>query len=267
MCQVDKGRRFPAVLVAATMAVCAPLLLSAQGPVREADNTTVPQPPIAKSSPEIQATPEEIGDAYLAHQRYQEAVDEYSKVLQPSATVWNKKGIAYEMLLDPRDATRCFKRSLHLEPHSAQVINNLGTVYDSVKKYRAAEREYRRAIKIDPNSAIIEKNLGTNLLARHKFEPGWEAYRKALTLDPHIFDQTDTSAVQNVASLQERGAVNYYMAKSCVLAGLNARAIQFLRLSMSEGFTSPRKVAEDKSFLKLHSDPAFQELLAEHFPQ
>ncbi|HEV2135383.1 MAG TPA: tetratricopeptide repeat protein [Terracidiphilus sp.] len=267
MCQVDEGRRFSAVLAAAMMVMCGPLVLFAQNTVREADNTSVPQPPVTNATPAIQATPEQIGDAFLAHQRYQEAIAEYKKESQPSATVWNKMGIAYEMMFDSSDAYRCFKKSLRLEPHSAQVLNNLGTVYDSRKKYKAAERLYRKATKLDPTSAIIQKNLGTNLLARRKYEAGWEAYRKALALDPHIFDQNENSAVQNTASLQERGAMNYYMAKSCVLAGLNDRAIQFLRLALTEGFTSPKKVAEDSSFKKLHNYPAFQELIAEHRPQ
>jgi Flp pilus assembly protein TadD len=268
MCQVDEGRRFPAVVVAAVViAVCGPLLLFAQSPVREADNTAVPQRPATAVAPSIQATPEQIGDAFLAHQRYQEAIAAYKKDPQPSAPVWNKMGIAYELMFDPSDAVRCFKQALRLDPHNAQVINNLGTVYDSQKKYKAAEKMYRKATKIDPNSAVIQKNLGTNLLARRKYEAGWDAYRKALALDPHIFDQNAISAVQNTASLQERGAMNYYMAKSCVQAGLADRAIQFLRLALSEGFTSPKKVAEDNSFKALHDNPAFQQLLTEHYSQ
>lgn len=266
MCQVESSRRFPTVLLAAVV-VCGPLALLAQENVREADNTSVPQPPTTVIAPAIQATHEQIGDAFLAHQRYQEAIGAYKKASPPSAAVLNKMGIAYEMMFDSSDAVRCFKQSLKLEPHSAQVINNLGTVYDSEKKYKAAEKMYRKAIKLDSNSAVIQKNLGTNQLARRKYEQGWDAYRKALALDPHIFDQPATSAVQNTATLQERGAMNYYMAKSCVQAGLTDRAIQFLRLALSEGFTSPKKVAEDSSFTKLHDNPAFQQLLAEHHPQ
>jgi tetratricopeptide (TPR) repeat protein len=263
MCQVEKGRRFPASLAGA-LVVCLPLVLSAQECVREANNTSPPPPPAASAPPELQPTPEQIGDAFLAHQRYQEAIAAYKRDPKLSAAEWNKMGIAYEMMFDPNDAERCFKQSLRLEPRSASVINNLGTVYDSKKKFKPAERMYRKAIKIDPNSAIIYKNLGTNLLARHKYEGGWEAYSKALALDPQIFDKGAASAVQNAASLQERGAMNYYMAKSCVQAGLTDRAIQFLRLALSEGFTSPKKLAADSSFAKLRGNPAFQQLMAEH---
>ena len=265
MWQVEKGRRFPPFVVAAIV-VCAPLALLAQNGVREADNTSVPASPVT-AVPNPQATPEQIGDAFLAHQRYQEAIAEYKRDQRPTPAAWNKMGIAYEMMFDARDAERSFKESLRLKPRDAEVINNLGTVYDSQKNYKKAERMYRKAIKLDSNSAIMFKNLGTNQLARHKYENGWEAYRKALALDPHIFDQPGTSAVQNTASLQERGAMNYYMAKSCVQAGLAERAIQFLRLALSEGFTSPKKVAEDSSFASLRGNPAFQQLIARHTSQ
>lgn len=263
MCQVEMGRRFPAA-VWAVVVVCAPLLLFAQNSVSEADNTALPQPPVTTIGPQIQPTPEQMGDAFLAHQRYQEAIAAYKRDAKVSAAEWNKIGIAYEMMFDQKDAEHSFKQSLRLEPRNASVINNLGTVYDSKKKYKPAERMYRRAIKIDPNSAIIYKNLGTNLLARRKYEKGWEAYSKALALDPQIFDKGATSAVQNTASLQERGAMNYYMAKSCVQAGLADRAVQFLRLALSEGFTNPKKISEDSSFAKLYNYPPFQELLSEH---
>jgi Flp pilus assembly protein TadD len=261
MCQVEKGRRLPAIAVAAIL-VCGPLLLLAQNRIREADNLSATNRPLAPV-PEISATPEQIGDAYLAHQQYQEAIGAYKRDTHPSAAVWNKMGIAYELMFDSRDAERCFRRSLHLDSHNAQVINNLGTIFDSQKRYGKAEHMYRKATKLDPNSAIILKNLGTNLLARHKYQKGWEAYSKALAIDPHIFDKNGISEVQNTASLQERGAMNYYMAKSCVQAGLADRAIQFLRLALNEGFTSPKKVAEDNSFARLRNYPAFQQLLAE----
>ena len=263
MCQVDKGRRFPAIAITALL-LCAPVLLLAQNQVRPEENAPL-QP--AAPAPALHPTPEQLGDAYLAHQRYQEAIAAYKKAPKLTAAIWNKMGIAHELMLDPNAAERCYKESLRLEPHDARVINNLGTVYDSEKRFKSAEKMYRRAIKQDPTSAIVEKNLGTNLLARHKYPQGLEAYRKALALDAHIFDQSGDSQVQNTASLQERGAMNYYMAKSCVQAGLAERAIQFLRLALSEGFTSPKKVAEDSTFAKLHDNPEFQQLITEHHAQ
>lgn len=258
-------RYWPGVVLAGVLAF-QPLMLAGQRDVREASNIPEPQPQVSPT-PQLDATPEEIGDAYLAHQRYQEAITAYKQVTPQSAGVWNKMGIAYEMFFDLKDAEYCFKKSLKLDSHNARVMNNLGTVYDSRKKYRAAEHMYRKGLKADPKSAIIYKNLGTNLLIRHKYDKGWEAYRQALTLDPQVFSGRGASTVENAASVRERGAMNYYMAKSCVQAGMADRAIEFLRRAMNEGFTDPRKVAADRSFAKLQDNPAFQQLLAERRSQ
>ena len=73
---------------------------------------------------------------------------------------------------------------------------------------------YHKALKIDPHSAIILKNLGTNLLAEHKYNKGWEAYKQAVAIDPQIFADHTGPSVENPSNVQERGAMNYYMARA-----------------------------------------------------
>ena len=123
-------------------------------------------------------TAEQLGDSLTARQRYQAAIAAYSKAPEMTAAIWNKMGIDYQMMFNSKDATRCYKQSLQLDPGNPQVLNNLGTVYASLKEYGQADRLYRKALKIDPQSALILKNLGTNLLAEHKYNKGWEAYQR-----------------------------------------------------------------------------------------
>lgn len=270
MCRIDQRRRLPVMFVLSAVLVGEPLVLPAQMRTREAASfppQEVAPPPHAASGPELQPTPEQVGDAMLAHQRYQEAIAEYRLAPRDSADALNKIGIAYQLMLDPRDALQCYKKSLRLKPRNARVLNNIATVYDSEKEYRRAERFYRKALKLDPGSALMAKNLGTNLMARHKYAKGWEYYKRALEIDPHIFDERGLSTVENPTSLEQRGAMNYYMAKGCVQAGLTDRAIGYLRLALSEGFTSPKKIAEDSSFARLRGNPAFQQLMAEQRAQ
>jgi tetratricopeptide (TPR) repeat protein len=266
MYRIEQRRPLPAMMLLSAICLCEPLVLSSQVPTREA--TDVPPPAAARpSAPVFQATPEEIGDALMAHQRYQEAIGEYKQAPQNSADVWNKMGIAYQLMFDSKDAMQCYKKSMRLNSRNAHVVNNLGTVYDSLKDYRRATHYYNRALKLDPDSALIAKNLGTNLLARRKYQEGWEMYKRALALNPHVFDERGASLVENTASAQERGAMNYYMAKGCVQAGLTDQAIEYLRLAMSEGFANPKKVAEDTSFARLKGLPAFQKLMTEQTAQ
>jgi Tfp pilus assembly protein PilF len=218
------------------------------------------QPPLA--APQFQPTPEEIGDALMTHQRYQAAIEAFKKAPPDSAGAWNKMGIAYQMMFSLENASRCYQASLKIDPRNAHVLNNLGTIYDSLKQYGAAERMYRKALKVDPKSALIEKNLGTNLLAQHKYKKGWEVYKAALALDPEIFERNASLRVDNPASAQDRGAVNYYLAKGCVRAGRNDQAIEYLRMALNEGFTNPKKIVADSEFATLRGIPAFEQLLA-----
>jgi tetratricopeptide (TPR) repeat protein len=251
----NRHRLLSATVLLAALATAAPAAVS-QSPAPAA---TVPhQPPAVQPQP----TPEELGDSLFAHQRYQAAIEAYNKGPRDSADLWNKTGIAYQMMFNMQDATRCFQASLKIDPRNASFVNNLATVYDSLKQYRAAERMYRKALKLDPKSAVILENLGTNLLAQHQYKKGWDAYQAALAIDPNIFENKDGPRVNNPASTQDRGAMNYYMAKGCVRAGMNDRAIEYLRQALNEGYTTPRKIAADSEFTNLRGIPAFQQLLA-----
>lgn len=214
--------------------------------------SVVPQPP---------PTPEELGDSLMSHQRYQAAIEAYKQMPRNSADVWNKMGIAYQLMYNQEEASRCYQASLRMEPRSARVMNNLGTIYDSLKEYTNAERLYRKALKLDPNSALIYKNLGTNLLSQHKYKKGWEVYKAALQIDPHIFQNNASPRVQNPSTVEERGAMNYYMAKGCLRAGMNQCAIDYLRMALNEGFTNPKKIVADSEFAGLRGIPAFEQLL------
>ena len=177
----------------------------------------------------------------MAHHRYQAAIEAYKQSPAMTADVWNKMGISFQMMFNLQDATRCYEASLKLEPKNVNVLNNLGTVYDSLKQYKMAVKMYHKALKIDPKSALVLKNFGTDLLAQHQYKKGWEVYKTALAVDPQIFDQNPGPRVENPASVQDRGAMNYYMAKGCVRAGKNDRAIEYLRMALNEGFTNPKK--------------------------
>jgi tetratricopeptide (TPR) repeat protein len=231
----------------------------------QAPAQTAPPSPIVQAQTiqgQMQPTPEDIGDSLIAHQRYQAAIEAYKKAPKTSADVWNKMGIAYQMMFNLEDAARCYSMSLKLEPKSAHVLNNLGTIYESQKNYGAAERMYRKALKYDPKSALIHKNLGTTLLTQHKYAKGWEVYQAALALDPHVFESTNSLRVENPSSAQQRGAMNYYMARGCARVGQNECAIQYLRMALNEGFTNTKKIVADGDFAIMRGMPAFEQLLA-----
>jgi tetratricopeptide (TPR) repeat protein len=222
----------------------------------------IPATGAAITSPQFQPTPEQVGDSLMAHQRYQAAIEAYKGAPPGSTQTLNKMGVAYQLLFNNDEAARCYNAAIKLDPKNAIAINNIGSVYMSKKDYSKAERTYRKALKLDPKSALFYKNLGTALLAERKYQKGWQSYQDALSLDPAIFDHSTSVRVENPASIQDRGAMNFYMAKSCVKAGMTARAIDYLRLALNEGFTTPKKILADAELAGLRSVPAFQQLLA-----
>jgi Tfp pilus assembly protein PilF len=250
------------------MALALMSFLAARSHGAGAQGSTAPAQPVnavpvepAKIIPAHPPTHEEIGDTLAVRRRYQAAIEEYTKA-PPSAAVWNKMGIAYQMMFNLKDATRCYRESLKADSHNSQVLNNMGTVYDSLKDYGMAERYYHKALKVDPHSALILKNLGTNLLAQHKYTRGWSEYQKALAIDPNVFEDKSSPQVQNPSTVAERGAMNYYMALGCVRMGETACALQYLRMALDEGFTSPKKIATDTEFASLRDNPDFKQMLA-----
>lgn len=217
----------------------------------------------AATTPQHVPTPEDIGDSLMSHQRYQAAIEAYKKAPKDSAAVWNKMGIAYQMMFNQVDALRCYRESIKIDPKNSNVWNNMGTVYDSQREYRQAVKMYHKALKLDPQQPLVLKNLGTDLLAQHKYDKGWEAYKAAIAINPTIFGTEVGPRVENPSSVQQRGAMNYYMAKSCVRAGMKERAIEYLRMALNEGFTSPKRIEADSEFAGLRTLPAFQQLLTE----
>jgi tetratricopeptide (TPR) repeat protein len=262
----DEHHWLPVTLVSAAV-IAASFVAAAQSstsdfavtrPTPTLESTVIPAP---------QPTPEALGDSLMAHRRYQAAIEAYKQDSETSAVEWNKMGIAYQMMFNLQDATRCYQQSLKLDSKNANVLNNLGTVYDSLKQYKSAVKMYHKALKADPKSALVLKNLGTDLLAQHQYKKGWEVYKSALAVDPQIFDHNGGPRVENPASVLDRGAMNYYMAKGCVRAGKNDRAIEYLRMALNEGFTNPKKLAADQEFAGLHGFPAFEQLMAEQKSQ
>jgi len=254
------GRGLAAIAALAALAASAVL---AQAPALTPTEALVSPTTPTASDPPLPPTPEQVDDAMMIHRRYQAAIEAYKKAPRRSAEVWNKMGIAYQMMYNLDEAARCYKASLKIDSRNPRALNNLGSVYDSLKDCRAAERLYRKALKADPRSALIQKNLGTNLMAQRKFERGWQVYQAALAIDPKIFESATALKVDNPAPVQERGAMNYYMARGCARAGLTDCAIQYLSAALDEGFTNPRKIGADSEFAALRGIPAFQRLLAE----
>jgi tetratricopeptide (TPR) repeat protein len=232
-------------------------VMADRGPFTGVENATGPNVSMAS------LTPEEQGDLDMAHKHFQAAIADYHLAPLDSAGVWNKIGIANQQMFILTEAQKSYETSLKLNPRNADVINNLATIYYSQKQYAHAENLYRKAIKISPKSAVFYKNLGTAYLAENRVKKGWECFHSALAIDPKIFEADSHYHVGDPTPSAHLGAMNYYLAKSYLQAGMTQRAIDYLRLALDEGYADRRRVLNDKEFAGLYDVPAFQQLLSE----
>jgi tetratricopeptide (TPR) repeat protein len=208
-------------------------------------------------------TPEMRCDIMMARKLYRDAVDCYKAGADTSAVMANKAGIAYHELADFGNARKYYERSIKLSPKYPEAINNLGAVYYAQKSYRKAVSEYRKALALRPDFAPFLANLGTAYFARKKYALASAAYVQALASDPDVFEHRSTqgSSVQD-QTVEERAKYHYYVAKTYAQAGLNDRAIQYIRKALEEGFKDRQKFLKDPEFMTLREDPEFKQLMA-----
>jgi tetratricopeptide (TPR) repeat protein len=235
--------------------------LTAQNPLLDASK--IPAEPKAAEATAQPLTPERRADILMARKMYREAAELYKQCPLDSAVIQNKIGIAYHQMLQADIARKYYERAMKIDPKYPEAVNNLGTIYYSKKSYRHAIRLYRRALKLAPESASIYSNLGTAFFARKNYKAATEAYQKALSLDPDVFEHRNSWGVLlQERSVEERAKFHYYLAKTYAQAGMNDRALLYIRKALEEGFTERKKLMEDPEFVALRKLPEFQQLLA-----
>jgi tetratricopeptide (TPR) repeat protein len=209
---------------------------------------------------------EELGDLDMARKNYREAIDAYQESLRArpnSAVVWNKMGIAHHQLLDLPRAKACYEKAIKVNRKYSEAINNLGTVYYSTKNYGRAIRYYEQSLALAPGSASVYVNLGTALFSRKKFPEAMDAYRKALDLDSDAFDHHNSYGVLlQERTVQDRAMFDFLLAHTFAAGHNQAKALEFLRKALEEGFHEPKRIYDDPAFAELVKSEPFAELMA-----
>jgi tetratricopeptide (TPR) repeat protein len=202
------------------------------------------------------------GDLLAARQRYLDAIEAYRRAPQDSAVLANKIGVAYHHMFDITDARKYYEAAIRMNPKYAEAYNNLGAIYHAEKNYKQAQRYYRKAIKLQPNSPLFYSNLGTAYFFQGNAKKGAEAYRQAFTLDPEVFERGNGSKIEQGSSTKDLATVNYCLAKTYAQAGMNDRALAYLRKALGEGFSDRKRLMSDRELASLRETPEFLQLLS-----
>lgn len=250
-------------LISVFITLLAAPFLQAQQVIAEPDAPAGSQLQPAPALPPENMEPERRADILMARKMYREAIEVYDQALRNNAVITNKIGIAYHQMMQLDTAKKYYERALKLNPKYSEAMNNLGTVYYAKKDYRKAVGQYKKALKLAPQSASVYSNLGTAYFARKNYKEASEAYRIALSLDPEVFEHRSTyGTMLQERSVQERAKFHYYLAKTYAKAGMNDRALQYIRRALEEGFKDKDKLAEEPEFSAIRDLPEFKELLA-----
>jgi tetratricopeptide (TPR) repeat protein len=247
---------------ARTMVAAAPQVATPQKAFREESRS----PQAAAIAPPKHVnivTPEMRGDIFMARKMYREAIDAYQEGPKNSAVLLNKTGIAYHQLLEYNMADKYYRMAIRANPEYSEAVNNLGTIFYAHKSFRRAVNEYKKALRLNPNSASMWSNLGTGYFARKDYARAWESWQHALSLDPEVFESRSSQGVLlQERSVDERAKFHYFLAKTYAKAGMNDRALMYIRKAIEEGFKERKKFSEDPEFAALKELPEFKQLLA-----
>ncbi len=185
-----------------------------------------------------------------------------------------------------REAGVEFEKSLAIRP-TALAYSNLGTVRFFEGKYQEAAEQFQHATKLQPNNAINWGNLGDALWqlpaershARQAFQRAADLASEQLGLDATNGELRETDAVYLVKLGRKKEAlaeikkalehdpkdasVRFFAARVYAAAGMRTEALQALKDAVALGY-SAGEISHEPDFAELHSDPAFQQLLAGH---
>lgn len=147
-----------------------------------------------------------------------------------------------------------------LNPKYPYAFNNLGTVYFAQDDKRNAEKCFRKAITLNPGIASFYINLGTLYFEWKRPEKGMAALHKALEIDPDVLTKPDTISLAAGGSLNPSERA-YLHAKVYASIGDAERSVQHLQIALNAGFTNIEALRTDKDFDPIREDERFVSFL------
>jgi len=206
------------------------------------------------------------GDELRAEKRFLDSIDFYDAALakQPTALLWNKKGMSYLLLQHPDKAAKCFDKAIKLDKNAPEGYNNRGYIEQMKKRYDKAIKYYLKAAKLRPSDAVFQYNIGSSYFCMHEYSKAADAYKAAFALDPDIFIRVSRmGTMAQATSPEDRAAFSFMVAKMYAKAGNVDRSLEYLRKAMENGYKHINDVYKDQEFATLRTDKRFEELMAQ----
>jgi Flp pilus assembly protein TadD len=100
------------------------------------------------------------------------------------ATIYYKRGVAFQSLGELDEAIDDYSRALELDPSNALAYNNRGIVWHRKDELENAIADYDRAIELDPEDAVAYNNRGLAWEEAGELDKAIDDYNRAIELDP-----------------------------------------------------------------------------------
>jgi tetratricopeptide (TPR) repeat protein len=146
----------------------------------------------SKSPAEVKAHHRELGDNYLKHEKYKEALIEYKNVVQADpqdaeghyklAQVYLKIGGIDNL----RNGFAELTQTVRLDPKKPDAQLKLGQLYLLSRNPKLARAQAEFTLGLEPNNAEGQALLGQAHILGNELDQGIAALRKALELDPKM---------------------------------------------------------------------------------
>jgi len=97
--------------------------------------------------------------------------------------LYNMLGVISASQKKYNEAIEYFKKTIQINPNSAQAYYNLGKVLSAIEQYRESISNYAQAIKIKPNYADAYYNLGNVFRTLNDFQKAIDCYEKTIEIN------------------------------------------------------------------------------------
>lgn len=128
-----------------------------------------------------------LGYIYLETGRYNEAKDEFQKVLEVdpvNSRAYNGRAEAFVKMGMIKEAEASYKEAIRMKPGYWNLYNGLGWFYYQQGRYRDAAAQFQQVITLTPNNSIGYLNLASMYYLLGQKDDAVKMWKKSLEIEP-----------------------------------------------------------------------------------
>ena len=142
---------------------------------------------VVKLDPKYKAAWDNLGRAYLALGKNEEAGQAFQKQIEINPYdefAYNGLGLVYQRQAKYDEAIKEFQKQIEINPLDQNAHANLGLLYVNQKRFGDAIPELQKAVDIYPKNPLLQISLGQAYIATNQTDKGMAAFDKAIAVAP-----------------------------------------------------------------------------------